>query len=340
LAQKHSETQLPDHSQNPIDIMPLIEDSQTDRNPRFVPASPGIWWNAGSRGNSFASSTTPSSLVVAPLFAGQDRDNAVPAPPASSHPNYQQMTPIPAELAQVELNLHHHIDSGINCLTRILADKTDRISDQLVRRLEAMEEKAEKSRKDLESKLKEVLKECVNLSQENKGILKELDLMKDAMKAMHLKTELVKGLLEESRCNDHSRQNKPSESTGQSPDHEQVTAKHVPQNKTASGSSASSQIRQAQTSVHGSQEHLSSPISSERAGGSSKKNLLLQTEGVERQAPDLKDHPAFSGGQSSHPLIYSETPSEDSGSGVVCMLPIFQTPSFRDGGWYKQAYGQ
>lgn len=318
--------------------MPMIEESETGTSPQLLPASPGVWWTADSRGNSFTSSSIHPSLIVAPLFAGQDRINAVPAPPASSYPEYQQMRPTPADLARLELNLHHHMDSGFSCLTKHFADKTDRILDQLVRRLEGLENKVEKDMKNVESKVTEVKAECANLGQENRAILKELDVMRDSMRGLDLKLELMSGNLEENRCKDHCRQGTLSGSEPQNLDRAQAVPRRS-QDSVARDSPGSDQQRQAQTSVHSSQGHRSSPFVAGRAVGSNK-NILAQTEGMDHQPPDLKDHPAFASGQSNHPLTCSEPPSEESGSVVKGMLPLFQTPSFRDGGWYKQAYGQ
>ena len=318
--------------------MPIIDEFETETSPRLQPTSPGDWWNTHSRGNSFTSSSLHPSLIVAPLFADQDRINAVPAPPASSHPDYQQMRSTPADLAQLELNLHHHIDSGFSSLTKIFNDKTDRILDQLVRRLEALESKVEKDIQNVESQVTDVKAECENLAQENKAILKKLDVMRDCVRGLDLKLELMSGNIEDNRCRDHCRQ---GTLDGSEP-HNLDRAEAVPrrsQDTSAHKSTGSDQQTQTKTSIHSSQGHRSNPSGAGRAI-SSNKSVLGQTEGMNRQPPDLKDHPAFASGQSSHSMTFSETTSEEAGSVVKSMLPLFQTPSFRDGGWYKQAYGQ
>jgi hypothetical protein len=342
----YSESHLCNFSQDLLAAMPMIEDSDNDTSSPYITASPGTWWNGGTRGNSFASSSlSPSNLIVAPLFAGQERSNAVPPPPVRSHPNYQQTTQMPADLAHLELNLHHHIDSGVSCLTRVLTDKTDRILDQLVRRLEALEDKFEKGTNDLENKVREVRKECVIFSQDNKAILKELEGMRNSMKGLDLKAEFVRGKIEESPCLDCCCQGKPASSEPQNPDLQQAAPKHPFQTKTVLESSGHNQQRKApasDTTTHrtqGTQGHRSSQTSSGRAERSSNEFFLAQINGADRQPPDLKDHPAYTGGQSDHPLIFSETPSDDSGTAVTNTPPLFHTPSFRDGGWYKQAYG-
>lgn len=318
--------------------MPMIDESETDTSPQLQPASPGVWWNAGSRGNSFASSPLHPSMIVAPLFEGQDRINAVPAPPTSSHPDYQPMRPTPPDLAQLELNLHHHIDSGFSSLTKFFSDKTDRILDQLVRRLEALENKVEKNIQNVESQVTEVKMECANLTREKKAILRELDVMRDCVRGLDLKLELISGNIEGNRCRDHYRLGTLSGSESENLDRTQAVPRGS-QNRNGHQSLGSDQQSQAQTSFHSSQGRRSSSIDAGLAVGGNE-SVLAQTEGMNRQPPDLKDHPAFASGQSSQAFTFRETTSGESGSVVKGMLPLFQTPSFRDGGWYKQAYGQ
>lgn len=336
--QYRSKTQPHHRPQRLVAVMPMIDESKVDTRPQLQPTSPEVRWSADSRGNSFISSSLHPSLIVAPLFEGQDRINAVPAPPASSYPDYQPMKPTPADLAQLELNLHHHINSGFSSMTRLFSDKTDRILDQLGRRLEDLEKKVGKDIKIAESQVTEVKAECANLSQEHKTILKELDMMGNCVRGLDLKLELISGNIEETRCRDHCRQGSFSGSESQNSGCAQPVPRRS-QDEIAHGSPRTDHQSQAQTSSHFSQGHRSSPLGAGRSVGSNK-SVLAQTEGIDRQPPDLKDHPAFTSGQSTISLTDSETTSEESGSGVKNMLPLFQTPSFRDGGWYKQAYGQ
>lgn len=315
--------------------MPTIDESETATSPQLQPPSPGVWWNANSRGNSFTSTSLHPSLIVAPLFADQDGINAVPAPPASSHPDYQPMRTTPADLAQLELNLHYHIDSGFNSLTKLFHDKTDRIFDQLNRRLEALEIKVEKDIKNIESQVTDVK---ANLIEGNKATLKELDATRDCFKGLDFELELIHGSIEGKRYRRHFRQGSLSGSKPQIPNLAQamprrshdMIAHETPENFLQS---------QAQSSVHSSQGNRSNPLSSGRTVSSNKSNFA-QTEDKHHKPPDLRDHPAFANEQSSLPLDFSNITSEGSGSVVKSRLPLFQTPSFRDGGWYKQAYGQ
>ena len=318
--------------------MPMVDESEVNICPQIQPASRGVWWNADSRGNSFISSSLHPSLIIAPLFAGQENINAVPAPPASSYPDYQPMRPTPADLAQLELNLHHHIDSVFSSMAKLFSDKTDRILDQLIRRLENLEKKVDKDIKIAESQVTEVKFECANLSQEHKAILKELDVMKNYVRGFDLKLELISGNIEENRCRNHYRQGSLSDSESRNSGCAQAVPRRS-QHSIAHEPSGSDQSSQEQTSFHFSQSHRSSPLSAGRSVGSNK-SVVAQTEGTNRQPPDLKDHPAFRSGKSTSSLTFSETTSEESEPMVKNVFPLFQTPSFRDGGWYKQAYGQ
>ena len=159
------------------------------------------------------------------------------------------------------------------------------------------------------------------------------------MRGLDLKMELMSGNIEENRCKDYCRRGTSSSSEPQNPDHVQAVPRGSPRISAAHKSAESNQQRHAQSSSHGSQGHGSSSLGAGRVG-SSNKNFLAQTEGVGGQPPDLKDHPAFTGAQSGHPLTFGSTSSEESGSEAIAVVPLFQTPSFRDGGWYKQAYGQ
>ena len=316
----------------------MLEESETGTNPQPLPPPPGVWWSADARGNSFTSSVISPGLIVPPLFTGQEKTNAVPAPPASSYPGYQPMRSMPTDLAQMELNLHHHVESGFNSLTRVLTDKSDRILDQLVRRLEGFEEKTEKGTKNAESKVTELREEIAKLSQENKAILKEIGVIKDSLRGLDLKMELVSGNIEEKRCQICRRQGTHGGSESRSPERKPAMPKRS-LDLTSQESSGNGQQRRVQASTPSSQGHQSSPLIAGRARGSDK-IILAQLESKDRQPPDLRDHPAFAGGQSDHPLTFSETPSEESRPRVVGDLHLFQTPSFSDGGWYNQAYGQ
>lgn len=352
------------------------------------------------------------------------------------------MKSMPADLAQMEMHIHHYMDSGFNSMTKSFTDKNDRILDQLVGRLELIEEKAEKGTKALERIMTDVKDEFAGFRQDNKAIWEEVCWMKNFVQGVDLKLELMSGSTETRRYNEWCRQGAPSSRGSQDSDRRQAMPNPF-QNLTTQGSFKRDQDRRAQTSINqghqpnqptssthnssesrnsdyrqvvskqsqdlsiqdsfgsssqktsvsSSQGHLprqflpdpsksseirepdcrqtmpqhSQVLAAEESSGNSqqrhaqshapsshghhsnpsftgrdgvsKKGIFARTENTNRQAPDLKDHPAFAGGQIDHPLTFSGASSQESKSGFITTPPLFQTPSFRDGGWYRQAYG-
>lgn len=84
-----------------------------------------------------------SSANVAPLFTQRRTGNSVPTPPHYSYQPHLGLTP--PELARLELNVHHHIDTVFGSLTRLVTNQQDQLADQTIRHIEAMEKKVDKA---------------------------------------------------------------------------------------------------------------------------------------------------------------------------------------------------
>ncbi|MCJ1390116.1 hypothetical protein MMC18_002974 [Xylographa bjoerkii] len=103
--------------------------------------------------------STCDSAAVQPLFADEaektpvaadTRDatlsgtNAVPPPP-DSYQDYQASSVV--EFLEAMQKLHHHLETSVNRLYRLVETQSDRMHDELIRRCESLEEKIQKNGK-------------------------------------------------------------------------------------------------------------------------------------------------------------------------------------------------
>ncbi|KAL9015151.1 MAG: hypothetical protein Q9173_000222 [Seirophora scorigena] len=124
------------------------------------------FWAPSDIGNSFAQPDPPSSgAVTTPRFSTHTRTNSVPPPPLS-YPGFQPSGPMPPCLVQMELGLHHHIETCFGSLMRLNTDHADRTVDKMVRRIEDLQETVEKGFKGLRSEVRDVRKEMISMRKE------------------------------------------------------------------------------------------------------------------------------------------------------------------------------
>ncbi len=274
--------------------------------------------------------------------------NAAPTPPRS-HPEFQPSGPMPAGLAHLELTLHHHIENCFGSLSRLVADKHDRVMDQTIRRLENLEETVTKGQKNGKGDVKDMKKEFSNLKAEVRNVIKGNDEIKDLIKALDEKIGKLEKKVEASGCKGQS---VATDTTGHEAEtsraqkgdivHRRTESAHnggnperLQQNQSGANHSASAR-HQSGNSSKGRRSNTTSGGGAGSAAGSSRREYFTELGASRGPVPDVREHPAYSGGQQGYDLAYDSN-GMPVGLGVSDTT-IFQAPSFSEG-WYQRVYG-
>lgn len=298
-------------------------------------------WAPSGKGNSFAQMSGPlSAAETTPRFPTHTRHNSVPPPPVP-YPGFQPSGPSPAGLVQMELNLHHHIESCFGSLMRLTTDNTDRMINKMVRGTEETRDINDRGLKLLKSEMKDFRKELNGMRKELANGSQTDDQMKESIGSMGRKLDGLDekmgeiGLYfqragvaaseserEEPSMNTHTRsRSKGSPRRRSRSTHASGSSRHYATSGSASTqhSMISSNGRRSTTGTASSR--AAARRSDERNGiNNGRKEVSASTDGV---APDIRDHPAYRG------VVEAPEPSS----------PIYQTPDYGEI-WYQQAYGQ
>ncbi|KAL8738561.1 MAG: hypothetical protein Q9181_000668 [Wetmoreana brouardii] len=300
-------------------------------------------WAPSGIGNSFNQPNAPSSAAEAtPRFSMHMRNNSVPPPP-TSYPGSQPSGPLPPGLVQMELNLHHHVESCFGSLMRLSTDNTDRAVDKIVRRMDKLQETVEKGFKSLKSEAKDVRKEMSSLRKELAVAPNASESLKESVNSLNKKLDQLDGKVGEIEshfqraaveASESEREASSTYSQGRNSPHRRpegvrTPASNRPEQRQPYTSGTTHASNSTQNSVNGSSRGRRSTAPGEgavrRSGERSvtRKELFAQIEAVNVPVPDIRDHPAYRGvaegyGQSS---------------------PIYQVPNYSET-WYQQAYGE
>lgn len=150
---------------------------------------------AHSRGNSYTSSNTfasgnTQSGASLSGSANPGRKYAYQVPPY--HQIGLQPPPVQAGLAHMELTLHHRIENSFASLIRLVTDKHDMTVNQVVLRLETLEERLERRSKKVEADLEEIKGDLEEMKKEL--ISRQEELSKECLKGFNSVRELVRGV--------------------------------------------------------------------------------------------------------------------------------------------------
>lgn len=256
---------------------------------------------------------------------------------------------MPAGLAHLELTLHHHIESCFGSLSRLVADKHDRVMDQTIRRLESLEEMVTKGQKSGKGDVKDMKKEFSNLKAEVRSVIKGNDAIKDLIEALNEKIGKLEKKVEEGGCKGPSvatdtTGNEAESSRAQKGDivHRRTESAHNGGNperlqQYQSGASHSTSPRhQSGNSSKGRRSNTMSGGGAGSAAGSSRREYFTELGASRGPVPDVREHPAYSGVQQGYGHVYDSNgmPVGLGGSDTT----IFQAPSFSEG-WYQRVYG-
>ena len=277
--------------------------------------------NPYSGGNSFTSESMPPEMAVPPLFAGKNRNNAVPPPPAQSFPEFRSSAPMPIELAELELKLHHHIASSSVGLSKLVTDKSDRGVDQLMRRLDSMDVDSKAGFKEMRQEFAILMKVSMDLWKEVVDLRKKVGELSEAHKEVSkssdgLEKPMTEIQLRMRKLEDHIQWN--AAGKVESMTHQQDQNVYG-QNQSKLGAGANKdRVVQPQSYISNPSYGDPTKISpggeqnQTRARGteleirgipSPKKVHFIEQNLSSRQAPDIRDHPAY---QSSHNAYSSQ----------------------------------
>ena len=333
----------------------------------YVPSLPSATsWETDLRGNSYSNSNKPLSATVPHLFTNQStiQTNFVPPPPRS-HPEFQPSTgPMPAGLAQLEFALHHHIDTCFGSLSRLVTDKHDKIADQMIRRMENLEETVEQWMKNFKAELGNVKKDVGTLKKEGKETGRQHEGSMQLLKTIEEKLGTLEKKFEEGACkcqfalptektrreSEASSHRKSGNTVGSGVERRGSEGPHAAaisqrQQQHRNGTSNSSAgVRHSGTS---GRARRSNTESGSAAGGVTNDMIARRDYFTEMGAtlgpePDLREHPAFSGVQQGHGQAYGQDRNAvpvPMRAGLLDRSP-YAVPSFGDGAWYREAYGK
>jgi len=316
----------------------------------------------------------PNSATVPPLFS--DLHNAVPPPPLTYRDYQQPSGPVPAELARLEMTLHHHLDSCFGSLSRLVTDKHDHTVDHLLRRLESHERKVEKAHKSLKGDVKDMKQEVELLradvrqmqdsnehfSESFKGQDAKADTLNSKLEKLQLKLADIDKTIADVGANVHGigdKCNAIAEQTGRRSIMSEYPQQHNGLSPTRSHSTQASPGLQSQrqpyergasqtpgtgqqsgTMSHGRRANTASGGVAARSsdGRSSRREYSADMGATLGEAPDLRQHPAFVSQQQHYGYD-----ANGAALGMASDGTLYQIPSFAGhgpNGWYQQAYGQ
>ncbi|KAL9614632.1 MAG: hypothetical protein Q9167_000920 [Letrouitia subvulpina] len=330
-----SHSEIHSHSHKVVPIVLRRFNGESSHGSGHVPSLHSA--NSWAQSSHETSSQSGSSHSTAGPSGSSGHGNAVPPPP-HHFPGFQPHGQVPPSLVRMEMNLHHHVDSCFNTLFRMTTENTDKIMDQVVRRLEDMQDTFQKALKTMKGDIREVkrdvghaMADIAKIGQGVEGNNKLIQAREEKLSKLEMKLEDV-GL----RCQQLAlnaelarnetryqtpRQMSPQKSPQRSPerrsevDHS-ASVCNGPRQQTRSGATRLSEG--ARQSANSNQSHQSDAagrntatrISDER---SARREYFAELGAARGPMPDLREHPAFAASQQDLPS-FSET-------------------------WYQRAYG-
>lgn len=298
-------------------------------------------WTPSSNGNSFAQADPPSSGTgTTPRFSRHVRNNSVPPPPLSYLGFQPSGSSLPG-LVQMELNVHHHLDTCFSSLMRVTTDNADRTIDKLIRRFEDLQEAVEKGMKGIKGEMKDIRKEMSSIRKTfaehpDASATLEESISSLGEKLNHLEKK-IEGIGDRNQHNADTSESEHEASSAYS--HENAS----PRRHSASArTSASSRPGQHQpypskptrgsatthTSGNSSKGRRSNTTNSSGAGirrseeRSARRELFAEFGAANGRVPDIREHPAYRG----------------VAEGYEQSNPIFQVPDLGQR-WYQHAFG-
>ncbi|KAL2047027.1 hypothetical protein N7G274_001045 [Stereocaulon virgatum] len=343
----------PSHAHPPpasISLNELGSNPSSNRLPKYQHSfTSANSWASESRGDSLTTTNPPLSALLPPRWPHHDSMNSVPSPPQNQY-DFQRSGSVPAALAQIELTVHHHLDTAFMSLSRLITDKHDRMVDQTIRRLEDLEDATSKGLRAINGEVQGMKKDVGNLRGDLKDAISGNDGAKELIKGLEDKLQaLDKHIEEHARNYEHS----PREQSASEPDfdrHPRASSHRRAESANGAfgqeeqrqkyGSGVSHSSNSARQSGTSSRCHRSNTISSQICNAvsderSARREYFAELGAARGAVPDIRNHPAYAG--------ISQGQGIDNGQIAVTATPngpSLRNPSLGVGEWYQRAYGQ
>ena len=283
----------------------------------------------------------------------------MPSPPQNQQ-DFERAGSINAALAQIDLTLHHHLDSSFGSLSRLITDKHDRVIDQTIRRLENVEEALNKGFRNLRNDIRDIRKYVGNLQTDLKDIKTQHSDNAEIVQGLDAKFQALEKQIEEHACKCYR---SPVEQTGSEPESDRPgrseTLSRTSHRRTESAHPTVGQVEATQSYPGGasrtnnsgrisgasSRRDRSNTVTSQPPPGrmsderSNRREYFAELGAARGPMPDLRDHPAFADSQQAPEQHYGYAHSQSSLPVSMSGFP-YENPSLSDGRWYQQAYGQ
>lgn len=249
------------------------------------------------------------------------------------------------------MTLHHHIDSSSGSLSRLITDKHDRAMDQMLRRLENLEETVGKVFRNLRGEIKDIRKDVGSLDRDLKNVVKGNEQTTKLIEGLDGKVQALKSHVQEHgcRCQLSATENSTSEADSdrqrREKTHRRTESAHgalghnEDRKKHQRGASRPTiSARESENSTRGqrSRSNTLSGQPSSKVSDERRREYFAELGTVKGPVPDLREHPAYAGVQQDQARGYGQD-QNGMGNGSPHENP---SPSLSDGRWYQQAYGQ
>ena len=241
------------------------------------------------------------------------------------------------------------MDTSSGSLTRLITDKHDRMTDQMIRRLENLDESTGRGLEDLKGEMKGIKRSISVMKGEIKDLIKSNNDTKELFKELEEKLGTLQINIENSGCQcqhviaEQSANDLESDRYQRATWHRRTESAHGALGQGGSRqqhmSEATHSSKSARQSGKGSKSQRSITLNNRqgsKAGDERKKHFaeLGTTRGA---VPNIQDHPAYAGVRQGLGQVYG--PDHD-GMPTVFNSGQYANSSFSDGHWYQQAYGQ
>ena len=315
-----------------------------DQRPR--PGLANSWANSTSNDSSMASRGDPLSALLPPYWP-HHTTNSVPSPPQSQQ-DYQRQGDLAASLSQLDLTIHHHLDSAFGSLARLIADKHDRLLDHVLRRLDDVDDRLEKAFKGTRGEIRDVSNELACVKGALNNFNQNHEDVKEAMQGIEAKIGALRIFHDQNMGDPRLSVSVPT--GGNNADEGQPQQPRTDTDDGAVGADKKGspfKRRHSRKTSKARSNKTSQQSQPPQAKGSQPANAINEAVaaaqayppafGVHRgPAPDIRGHPAYSGPFTAAPQMY-----EQHGVPIAKFAerPSYPSQRIDSGNWYQKAYG-
>lgn len=296
-----------------------------------------------------ASRGDPISALLPPYWPNHTT-NSVPSPPHSQQ-DYQRQGDLAASLSQLDLTIHHHLDTAFGSLARLMTDKHDRLLDHILRRLDDMDDRLEKAFKGTRDEIRDVSNDLARVKGALNNFSQNHEDVKEAMQGMEAKIETLRKF--HGQDVGDLRLSVPVPTGDDSASEGQPQLCQQPRTESnigavgadKKGSPFKRRHSRKTSKARSNKTSQQNPAPNSNGGQSAKAINEAVTVaqayppdfGVLRgPAPDIRGHPAYAGPFATAPQMYEQhgVPIAKHAEG-----PSYPSQRIDSGNWYQKAYG-